>query len=125
VRDRRETETGNLVPCRLPWAWADAFHADGRNGIVNRGPVRQRGSVALFGTAGAQPDTRGHRSESTLTLTRFDVHTDGYFLDLVPGRHRPSPGPAEQPFWIDTARLAHPQRAAPRRSGLDGWGGGW
>lgn len=39
-----------MVPYTLPWAWADAFDADGRHGVLYR--ARLDDAAALFGPAG-------------------------------------------------------------------------
>ena len=54
-RSRVPKELGIVTPYTLPWAWADALHADGRGGIVawlRLDPAASRG-VAVFGPAGA------------------------------------------------------------------------
>lgn len=48
-------EISTIVPYDLSWAWADAFHADGRNGILYRARFAMDESVALFGDSGV-PD---------------------------------------------------------------------
>lgn len=45
-------ELGTVVPYTLPWAWADAFDAHGRNGVVYVARFAVDESVALFGLAG-------------------------------------------------------------------------
>lgn len=52
---RLTAEISTIVPFDVPWAWADAFHADGRNGILYRARFAMDESVALFGDAGV-PD---------------------------------------------------------------------
>lgn len=49
-------EIATTVPHDLPWQWADAFHADGRTGIVYRGRFASDDAVALFGRAGVPDD---------------------------------------------------------------------
>jgi hypothetical protein len=49
------TELGTVVPYTLSWAWADAFDAHGRNGVVYVARFAIDESVALFGPAGV-PD---------------------------------------------------------------------
>jgi hypothetical protein len=46
------TELASVVPYTLPWAWADAFDADGRHGLLYVGRFAMNESVALFGSAG-------------------------------------------------------------------------
>lgn len=48
-------ELGTTVPYTLSWAWADAFDAHGRNGIVYVARFAVDESVALFALAGV-PD---------------------------------------------------------------------
>ncbi len=45
-------EIGTVVPYTLPWAWADAFDADGRRGLIYHSRLGMDESVALFGDAG-------------------------------------------------------------------------
>lgn len=52
-------ELATIVPYDIPWAWADAFHADGRTGICYRGRFSHDDSLALFGPAGIPPDLPG------------------------------------------------------------------
>ncbi|CAN5411287.1 hypothetical protein BH23ACT9_BH23ACT9_28440 [soil metagenome] len=49
-------EIATIVPYDLPWQWADAFHADGRTGIVYRGRFASDDAVALFGLTGIPDD---------------------------------------------------------------------
>jgi hypothetical protein len=61
-RSRLPKELGTVTPYTLPWAWADALHADGRAGIVawlRLDPAASRG-IAVFGPAGvpAPDDSR-------------------------------------------------------------------
>lgn len=54
---RLPKELGAITPYDLPWAWADALHADGRGGVLywlRFDPAASRG-VAVFGPASA-PD---------------------------------------------------------------------
>lgn len=60
-------EIGTVVPYHLPWAWADAFEADDRHGVVYRARFAKEESVALFGTAGAQPDEPAAVPASAIT----------------------------------------------------------
>ncbi len=48
-------EIGTIVPYALSWAWADAFSADGRNGLVYQARLGMGESLAVFGIAGAAP----------------------------------------------------------------------
>lgn len=45
-------ELATVVPYTLPWAWADAFDADGRHGVLYRARFALDDAVALFGPAG-------------------------------------------------------------------------
>lgn len=46
-------ELSTIVPYDIPWAWADALHADGRHGLLYVARFALEESVALFGAAGA------------------------------------------------------------------------
>lgn len=49
-------EIATIVPYDIPWAWADAFHLAGRNGVLYRARFGQDEAVALFGERGVPGD---------------------------------------------------------------------
>lgn len=49
-------EIATIVPYDLPGQWADAFHADGRTGILFRGRFASADAVAVFGASGIPED---------------------------------------------------------------------
>ncbi len=53
-RSRLPKELGVSTPYALPWAWADALHADGRGGVVAwvRFDLAASRGIAVFGPAG-------------------------------------------------------------------------
>lgn len=60
-------EVATVVPYTLAWAWADAFWADGRSGVLYLARFAMDESVALFGEAGAPDVTPAATPSSALT----------------------------------------------------------
>lgn len=69
-------EISTIVPYDLPWAWADAFHAGGRNGIVYLARFAMDESVGLFGVAGVPTDAPD--AEPSSALSWFDTLPVGF-----------------------------------------------
>lgn len=59
-------ELASIVPYDLPWAWADAFRADGRSGILYRARLGMGEALALFGPHGSPPDPPAATSSPAL-----------------------------------------------------------
>lgn len=67
-------EIGTVVPYDMAWAWADAFRANKRNGIVYRARFAKEDSVALFGTAGV-PSNSPHATPTSAVSHFNDLPT--------------------------------------------------
>lgn len=63
-------EIATIVPYDLPWAWADAFHADGRHGVLYRARLGMGEAVALFGPHGVSDDAP--TAERTTATSHLD-----------------------------------------------------
>ena len=73
-------EIATVVPYALPWAWADAFRAEGRSGVLYLARFAMDESVALFGEAGT-PDA-APTSTPTAALAHADELPDGFRAGL-------------------------------------------
>lgn len=73
-------EVATVVPYTLAWAWADAFWADGRSGVLYLARFAMDESVALFGEAGT-PDAAPVATPSS-ALTYADDLPDGFRAGL-------------------------------------------
>lgn len=69
-------EIATVVPYAIPWAWADAFHADGRTGICYRGRFSNDDAVALFGRSGVPLDAP--QAVPTPATDHYDALPDGF-----------------------------------------------
>ena len=73
-------EIATVVPYTLAWAWADAFHAEGRSGVLYVARFAMDESVALFGEAGAP--AASPTSEPTPAMAHLDALPDGFRAGL-------------------------------------------
>ena len=85
-------ELATVVPYTLPWLWADAFAAAGRNGLLYRARFANDEAVALFGSSGVPEDApasdRGAAADHFDDLPpafRVGVGTVGNLDDLPRG----------------------------------------
>ena len=63
-------ELATVVPYDLPWAWANAFDAAGRAGLLYRARFALEESVALFGDAG-EPRDAAPAAARTAAMDRY------------------------------------------------------
>lgn len=71
-------EIGTIVPYAIPWAWADAFDSDGRNGMLYRTRFAMEESVALFGPARAPSANEKPTVQRTSALEHVDALPPGF-----------------------------------------------